>query len=143
MAKKGTPRTSKGLAVFCARIAEAKLAENVIIMNLSKIEAAPTDFFVVCSCSSNTQVSAISDELLKQCRSAGIKRPRLEGILTNYWVLADFFDVVVHIMIKEARDYYKLEKLWVDAQFLKLGSSGVPKIITQDELKSIIRDKYL
>ena len=143
MAKKTTPRTSKGLAVFCARIAESKLAENILILNLTKIETAPTDYFVICSCDSSSQVSAISDELLKQCRVSGIKRPRLEGLLTNYWVLADFFDVVFHIMHKEARIYYKLDKLWSDAQFFKLNEKGLPKALTPELLKSFILQNNL
>lgn len=138
MAKIAKPRSSKGLATFCARIAEDKIARDILILNLSKIEVAPSDFFVLCTCDSDVQVSAIVDAIMRQCKNAGISRPRAEGLEGNFWVLLDFFDVVVHIMQKDAREYYKLEKLWGDAQFYKLDDELKPKKIDNTELKQII-----
>ena len=120
----GKPRSTKGLALFCARIAEEKIAQDILILDLSKIETAPSDFFVICSCDTDNQTRAISDAIDSKCRDYGLKRPKFEGVESGQWVLLDFFDVVVHIMINTVREYYKLEKLWGDAAFYKVSSDG-------------------
>jgi len=139
LAKLTKPRTSKTLASFCAKLTEEKLAHEVLILNLTEIEVSPSDFFVICSCDSDVQINAVVDEILNHCREMDIKRPRIEGIKGGYWVILDFFDVVVHIMHQKAREYYKLEKLWGDGIFSKLTKGGRTVLIPKEELKSIIK----
>ena len=128
MAKLGKPQTSKGLATFCARIAEDKIAINTLIMNLNHAEGAPCDFFVICTCGSDVQMRAIVDAVEKTCVEVGIKRPKVEGY-NSQWILLDFFDVVMHIMLRDSRSFYKIEKLWSDASFAELNDKGTPKSI--------------
>ena len=135
MSKIGKPRSTKGLAVFCSRLAEEKLARDILIMELTEIESSPTDFFVMCTCDSEAQVKAVVDLILNTCRELGIQKPRSEGLQGSYWVLLDFFDVVMHIMLKEARDYYKLEKLWGDASFFMLTTQGTAKSVPAKNIK--------
>ena len=137
MKKLGTPRSSKGLAVFCSRIAENKLAQDIIIMDLRKIESAPADFFVVCSGDSDNQIRAITNDIMKKCSEKTLKKPRIEGLDTANWVLLDFFDVVVHIMLKQTRNYYKLEKLWGDSVFIRLNEKAEPRAYNKKNLKNI------
>lgn len=120
----GKPRSTKGLAQFCARIADEKIAQDILILDMSKIDFAPTDFFVICSCDTDIQARAVADEIYSKCRELKLIRPRMEGYEAGQWVLLDFFDVVVHVMQSSVRDYYRLEKLWGDAVFYKLSSSG-------------------
>lgn len=143
MYKIGKPRSTKGLAVLCARLADSKLAKDIIILNLEKLENAASDFFVVCSCDSTTQVEAIVDSIYRQCTEFGLSKPRAEGIGVNEWVLLDFFDVVVHIMLKNTRNFYKLEKLWADGQFLQLNSNGEPKSVKFDKVKDLLKENIL
>jgi ribosome-associated protein len=138
LAKITKPRTSKTLASFCAKIAEEKLAHGVLILNLSEIEISPSDYFVICSCDSDVQINAVVDEILNKCRDTGIKKPRVEGLKGGSWVILDFFDVVVHIMHRKAREFYKLEKLWGDAVFSKVTKGGRTIIIKNDELKKLL-----
>lgn len=132
------PRSSKMLASFCAKITEEKLAHEVLILNLTEIEVSPSDYFVICSCDSDVQIAAVVDEIMFECRESDIKKPRVEGLKGGTWVILDFFDVVVHVMHKKARDFYKLEKLWGDAVFSKLSKSGRTITIKNDELKSLL-----
>ncbi len=138
MVKTKIPRTSKNLAALAALAAEDKLAYDVLVLNLTKIEQSPSDYFVICTCDSEVQVSAVVDEINKRCREAKLQKPRVEGLDGNYWVLLDFFDVVIHVMLKKAREFYKLEKLWGDAQFLKPDKNSKLKIVTEKELKKIV-----
>jgi ribosome-associated protein len=140
LSKIGKPRSSKGLAVFCARIAEGKLAHDTIILNLTNIETSPSDFFVLCTCDSDVQMKAVANDILRQCKDTGIDKPGIEGLDGGFWILLDFFDVVMHIMIKDARKFYKLEKLWGDAKFLKLNEEGKPVTLTPAEIKAFTRN---
>ncbi len=74
-----------------------------------------SDYFVICSADSETQVKAIADEVEKSLKDDGIKIWHKEGYKALSWVLMDYVDVVVHVFKKDARSFYNLEKLWGDA----------------------------
>ena len=124
MTKITKPRSIKGMATMCARIAQEKLAENILILDLSKIDFAPADFFVICSCDTDIQSKAVSDFIISKSKEFKIQSPHTEGFDASSWIILDFFDVVVHIMIPGARNYYQLEKLWGDAKFSTLDDEG-------------------
>jgi ribosome-associated protein len=105
---------SKQLANKIAELMYNKKAFDVIMLDISKLTTM-TDYFVVCSADSDTQVKAISDEVDKKLRDEGIKCWHTEGYKSLSWVLLDYVDVVVHVFKKDAREYYNLEKLWGDA----------------------------
>jgi ribosome-associated protein len=119
VAKLTKPKDSKALATFCAKIAAEKIATNIIVMDLANYETAPTDFFVICSSDSENQSRAIADFLLRQTKNVGLSKPKVEGDTVGDWILIDFFDVVMHVMLTHIRDYYEIEKLWSDAIFYK------------------------
>jgi ribosome-associated protein len=79
-----------------------------------------SDFFVICSADSDTQVKAIADEIDKSLRDEGIKCWHKEGYMALSWVLLDYVDVVVHVFLKEAREFYNIEKLWGDAPSVEI-----------------------
>jgi len=119
LSKITTSKNSKTLATVCAKLASEKLAKNILVMDLTEIETAPADFFVMCSCESEPQMRSVCDNILRQNKKNGLERPRVEGETTAEWILLDYFDVVVHIMLEEIRSFYMLEKLWIDANFYK------------------------
>lgn len=73
------------------------------------------DYFVVCSGESRTQVGAIAEHVEEVLRKSGARPQTVEGASFNTWVLLDYGDVIVHVFERETRDYYELEKLWLDA----------------------------
>jgi ribosome-associated protein len=95
---------------------QAKKAENIISLDLRKIPEAVSDFFIICEAGSTTQVKAIADsieeEVTKNCDELPYKH---EGRQTLQWVLIDYVNVVVHVMLPENRRFYKLEDMWSDA----------------------------
>lgn len=127
MAKITKPTTSKQLAVLCAKIAMEKLATDVIIMDISQIDGAPSDYFLVASCQSEPQLRACAEAIETTCKQTGVQAPRSEGWEAMQWILIDFFDVVVHLFKKDARDFYKIEKLWGDAEMMTIGETGRTK----------------
>lgn len=104
-----------------------KKGYDVRIMDLRKI-ASFTDYFVICSADSDTQVKAIADEIDDKLREEGIRFWHEEGYKALSWVLLDYVDVVVHIFKKQARDFYKLEKLWGDAPTEEVADTGAESI---------------
>lgn len=132
--KRGKPRTAKGLAALCANLADEKIASDILIMDLSLIESSPADFFVMCSCESDIQCRAIAEHIAVECKELGLQAPKVEGVENAQWILLDFFDVVVHIMLKDVRKFYKLENLWGDSKFFQLNKDGIPKPIKKKDL---------
>ena len=106
---------SSQLANKIAELIFNKKGYDVKILNLRKLTTI-TDYFVICTGDSDTQVKAIADEVDKEMRDEGIKPWHTEGYQSLNWVLIDFVDVVVHIFKKDTRDFYNLEKLWGDAE---------------------------
>lgn len=77
------------------------------------------DYFVICSGESTTQVKAIAEFIEAEFARKNIKLLGVEGLDYSHWVLLDYGDVIVHIFEKETRDYYNLEKLWMDAKIIR------------------------
>jgi ribosome-associated protein len=105
---------SKKKAIKAASVAAGKKAKDIRILELKDISTI-TDYFIICSGESSTQVRSIA-EAIDEAFSKEKNSPQgKEGLKFARWVLLDFGDVVVHIFDQESRDYYELEKLWLDA----------------------------
>ena len=110
---------STELAHQISDIIFTKKGFDVLTLDLRKLVSF-TDYFVICSADSDTQVKAIADQVDKVLSDQGIKCWHREGLKALSWVLLDYVDVVVHIFKKDAREFYNLEKLWGDAPSEKL-----------------------
>ena len=100
------------LASVIARILDDKLAKNISILNISKVSVL-ADYFVICSADSSTQVRALSSTVREKIKDVFERIPNnYENDLKNRWHLLDSGDVVVHIMHREERETYAIEKFW-------------------------------
>jgi len=98
-----------------------KQGQDVLKIDLRKIESRIADYFVICHASSKTQVDSISYSVEDTARKeAGEKPIHVEGKENCFWVLVDYGDVVVHIFQEEYRNFYSLESLWADAVVEKI-----------------------
>ena len=92
-------------------------SENIVSLDLKKIESAVCDYFIICHGNSNTHITAIANNIIKETSKELNDKPlSKEGISNGTWILLDYGNVVAHIFQKEIRDYYNLEELWGDAQ---------------------------
>lgn len=108
-------RNSKIIKTIINAIQEKK-GENIISLDLRKIHEAVADFFIICQADNQPQVRAISEFIESEVRKKCGENPYRHGGYTNLqWVLIDYVNVVVHVMLPETRKFYKLEEMWSDA----------------------------
>lgn len=108
-------RNSKIFKTIIHAIHEKK-GENIISLDLRKIPEAVTDFFIVCEANNPTLLKAIADEVEHEVKEKCGELPyKHEGRQAQQWILIDYVNVVVHIMLPEPRKFYRLEEMWSDA----------------------------
>ncbi len=105
--------------LLCKTIVEGmqeNKAKDIVVLDLRNIHSAVTDFFVICSGESSTQVDGINNTVVRHTRKELKEKPwHQEGKGNSEWVLLDYVNVVAHIFYKDARSFYDLEDLWADA----------------------------
>ncbi len=107
-------KNSKLIKTIINAIQEKK-GENIISLDLRKVNEAVADFFIICEASNQPQVRAISDFVEQEIKEKCDENPyRHEGMKNLQWVLIDYVNVVVHVMLSETRKFYKLEEMWSD-----------------------------
>lgn len=106
--------TSHELAHRIADLALDKKAFDIRILDLSKLSSV-CDYFVVCSAAADVQAKAVADHIAGELEKGGERYWHREGYESLRWVLLDYVDVVVHVFVREVRDFYRLEDLWGDA----------------------------
>ncbi len=74
-----------------------------------------TDYFVIATASSNTQLKAIADEIEFRLSEDGIEPHHIEG-RTSEWICLDYTGVVIHVLLNKSRDFYQIERLWDDGE---------------------------
>lgn len=118
--KTARKKKTNNLAELKVAIVDAILdikGEEVISLNLSEVQDAVTDCFIVCHASSTTQVKAIADNVMEKVKESLNESPwHKEGFENLEWVLLDYVNIVVHVFHQEKRAFYQLEELWSDAE---------------------------
>ena len=105
---------SRDVAIAAARAAAEKQATDIVVLDVSRIIVI-TDYFVICTASTQRQIRTVIDAVEEALRGLGVKPMRREGEPQAGWWLLDYVDVVVHVFGEEEREYYDLERLWSDA----------------------------
>ena len=98
-----------------------KKGQDVLKIDLRKLENRITDYFIICHANSGTQVDSISYSVEDTVRKETGEKPlHREGLENCFWVLIDYGNVIVHVFLEEYRNFYSLESLWADANIVKL-----------------------
>ena len=104
------------LAVIVAAARERR-AEDVVVLDLTEVSST-LEYFVICTATAGLQLNAVRENIREKAMAAGLSRPTVEGPSERWLLLAFGGSIVVHIMTKDAREYYDLEGLWSDAKAL-------------------------
>ncbi len=112
-------RNSKLFKVIIKAIQEKK-AEQIVSLDLRKIPEAVADFFIICQAGNTTQLKAIADSVEDRVKQECGERPfKHEGRQALQWILIDYVNIVVHVMLPEPRKFYQLEEMWSDAPMME------------------------
>jgi ribosome-associated protein len=112
----GSPRiTAENLAKASANYADDKKAEEIVVLDLQGISSF-TDYFVICSGTSEPHLKAIAGEIEERLRDEhGVRAVSVDGFPASQWIVLDYMQVIVHVFRREKREFYSLEDLWGDA----------------------------
>ena len=111
--------TAREKAILVAKALDDKKAQDIKVLDIGSLTSIG-DYFVIASGTSVPQVKALCDEVDEKLSAQGEEPRRREGYQTAAWVLLDYSDVVVHLFLKDTREFYGLERLWADAVELEI-----------------------
>ena len=102
--------------------ARERRAEDVVVLDLTDVSST-LEYFVICSATAGLQLNAVQENIREKAQEVGLPRPSVEGPSERWLLLSFGGSIVVHIMTKDAREYYDLEGLWSDARQLDFPES--------------------
>lgn len=109
------------LAELVVKGMQEKKASDIVVLNLKSLKNAVSDYFVIASASSDTQLDAIATSIEEEIYKATRQNAwQTEGRTNKEWVLLDYVDVVAHVFLKDKREFYALEELWGDANIKRI-----------------------
>ena len=106
---------SRVLAEDIVKILDANKAGQIKLLRVND-QTVMTDYFVICTGTSNTHIKSLSGEIEYKLGEKGIAPSGVDGYESGIWIVMDYDNVMVHIFNREQRDFFKLEKLWADAE---------------------------
>jgi ribosome-associated protein len=114
---------SKDQALAVARALDDARAHDIAILDVAEISGF-ADYFVIATGTSARHVRTLAERALEALAAAGCRRTAVEGLEACRWVLVDGFDVIVHLFVDEAREFYGLERLWDEAESVALAPAA-------------------
>jgi ribosome-associated protein len=107
--------SSEDLAVLAARVASDMKATDVVVLDVGDVLAI-TGYFVIASASNPRLVRAVADDIEAKVKAEFGRAPvRVEGLREQQWTLIDYGDVVVHVFLQSVREFYEIERLYMES----------------------------
>ena len=107
--------SARELACEIARVLDSKRGKDIKIIYVEE-KTVITEYFVICTGNSSTQVKALVGEVEFKLEERGVSPYNVEGRDNNAWIVMDYSNVIVHVFSRESRDFYNLDKLYGDAE---------------------------
>lgn len=111
--------TNRDYALLAAKTLSDKKGQDIVIIDIQE-KASFADYFVICSGTSERQISSLIDDVEDAFAKEGLLAKSIEGKNGTGWILMDFGDVIVNLFTKEMREKYSIEKVWGDCQFIEV-----------------------
>jgi len=108
------PQSAWDRALECTRAALDRKAYDLVVLDVAALTSIG-DYFVICSGRSDTQVQAIAEGVQEHLAELGVRPLAVEGLERGQWVLLDYGDVIVHVFLESVREFYEIERLYMDA----------------------------
>ena len=110
---------SLALAEEIVKILDANKAGQIKLLRVND-QTVMTDYFVICTGNSNTHIRSLAGEVEFKLGEVGISHTGMDGYDSGMWIVMDYTTVMVHVFNREQRDFFKLEKLWADAEDISI-----------------------
>lgn len=114
------------LANELVKVLDAKKARDIKLLRVSD-QTIIADYFIICAGTSNTNIRALAGEAEYKMSERGVVPLRMDGYSEGQWIVIDFGSVMVHIMNRENREFFKLEKLWSEAEQIDISELLLPQ----------------
>lgn len=111
--------TPQELAQKLVKVLDSKKAQDIKVLKTFDVTVL-ADYFIICTATSTTQIKTLTGEVEKVAKDNDEPLPRSEGYRSGGWVLVDFGSVIVHLFLKDLREFYSLERLWGDAESIDI-----------------------
>lgn len=108
-----TKQQAHELAMKIAAVLDEKKGRDIIIIDISE-KSVLADYFVIASGKSTTAVKSLCDNVDEKLAKEGIEPVRRDGFSEAKWIAMDYGSVILHVFHEETREYYRLERLWID-----------------------------
>ncbi len=105
--------SAKELAEAIADVLDSKKGRDIKILHVED-KTVITEYFVICTGNSSTQIKALAGEVEYRIEQRGVRPYGVEGRDNNSWLILDYSNVIVHVFSRESREFYNLEKLYED-----------------------------
>lgn len=107
------------IADAIVKVLDDKSARDIKLLRVND-KTVITDYFVICTANSTTQVKSLAGEIEYRLGEMGLTPAHVEGYDGSTWIAMDYLHVIVHIFHRDQREFYKLEKVWADAEDIPL-----------------------
>jgi ribosome-associated protein len=111
-------------SLLCAKFAYDKKTINLVVLEL-KDYSALSDYFIICSGTSDRHVQAIVSHIEMSLKEKGTVALGIEGVREGKWVLLDYDDVIIHVFQETEREFYDLESLWAECPRIPCNENSV------------------
>lgn len=119
------PTDSEAIAKYIVKVLDSKKARDIKLLHVED-RTSIADYFVICSATSRTQIKSLVDEVEYKLGLRGVKADHTEGRESG-WMLLDFSTVILHVFSTDAREFYKLDRLYADAK-----ETDISALVTED-----------
>lgn len=107
--------TGEEILKQAVKVLGTRKAEDVCALDIRGISII-ADYFLIASGNSNTQVRSLAEEIESKLSEAGIEPLRVEGTQSSTWIIIDYGSIIIHIFMRDTREFYNIEHLWADAK---------------------------
>ena len=119
--------SAREVAIIATKALDSKKGMNIKLLKIDRISTL-SDYFLICTGTSNTHVKTLCDIAEYALDQAGEKLIGREGHRGNTWELLDYGCLVIHVFTDEARKFYDLERLWADAEVVDLSDIVIEEV---------------
>ena len=117
---KGEPNMLEKIKI-AVKALDDKKGENICVIDISE-QTVITDYFIIVNGNSPSQVQALVENVTEALEKNGVTLLQSEGKASGNWILLDFNDIIVHVFLKEDREFYDLERMWRDGKFIDVNT---------------------